>query len=351
MIQIQNNRKGGTLEEICKWYYNSIIAKLQEKIKDSSFDEDCKKLNTVRNDCKCFLTKNIDDIIKGKPERLIEINDKWIQEFCTTNKKLSLFDSYSAAIKKKAKTRTQEEQEVIKYIKSYLSVFDYEHLLTKTIKYALAAKLDIKVCPYCNRNYTFTISVKESEKSRALNMRPDFDHFFSKSKHPILALSFYNLIPSCSICNRTLKGDTEFTIDGNIHPYVEGFPSDVKFNYDPKSVNEALGIDDKCKISLDYNSSNDKVKNNDETFGLKAIYSQHGDIVAEIITKHYKTNGRYLESLATQFQGLSEPELYRIAFANYHDDEDFEKRPMAKLTKDIYEQLGFIVPLTINPNP
>lgn len=342
MIKIQNNRKGGTLEEICDWYYDSINAKLQEKIERASFDKDCKKLNTVSNDCTAFLTSNVEDIIKGNPDRLIEINNEWIKKFCTTNNKLFLFDSYSNAIKKKI--RTPNEQEVIDYIQSYLSVFDYNHLLTKAIKYALAIKLDIKVCPYCNRNYTFTISVRKSKNARALNMRPDFDHFFSKSKHPILALSFYNLIPSCSICNRTLKGDIEFTKEGNIHPYLEGFPSDVKFNYDPKSVNEALGIDDKCKITLDYDNSNDKVKNNDETFGLKAVYAQHGDIAAEIITKHYKTNGRYLESLAIQFRGLSEPELYRIAFANYCDESDFEKRPMAKLTKDIYDQLAFIRP-------
>jgi hypothetical protein len=60
-----------------------------------------------------------------------------------------------------------------------------------------------------------------------------------------------------SICN-TLKGDVEFSLDiqnGHFHPYLEGFPEEVKFNYDPKSVNDSLGIDDTCKIRLDYDEN------------------------------------------------------------------------------------------------
>ncbi len=72
------------------------------------------------------------------------------------------------------------------------------------------------------------------------------------------------------------------------------------------------------------------------------IYAEHGDIAVEIIAKFYKTNGRYLEVLATQFKDLNKEELYRIAFANYLNEEDFEKRPMAKLTKDIFDQLALI---------
>ncbi|MDI9878927.1 hypothetical protein [Flectobacillus longus] len=76
------------------------------------------------------------------------------------------------------------------------------------------------------------------------------------------------------------------------------------------------------------------------------IYAEHGDIAAEIIAKFYKTSGRYLEVLATQFNDLNKEELYRIAFANYLNKEDFEKRPMAKLTKDIYDQLASIYSVT-----
>jgi hypothetical protein len=54
------------------------------------------------------------------------------------------------------------------------------------------------------------------------------------------------------------------------------------------------------------------------------IYAEHGDIAAEIIAKFHKTNGRYLEVLATQFKDLDKEQLYRIAFANYLKEEDLK---------------------------
>lgn len=351
MIQIQENRRNGeTLTSICEWYWGEIREKLELKINSSTVDTKCIALQSILTNCKEFLENNLKELITGNPEDLLNIYNEWIQYYCTNQQQVSLIDVYTASTKKKLDDRSDEEREIISFIQSFLSIFDYDKLLTQKIKYELAQKLDVKVCPYCNRNYTLTVQKRKTKKSRSINTRPDFDHFFSKSKHPILALSFYNLIPSCSICNRTLKGDVEFSLDiqnGHVHPYLEGFPEEVKFNYDPKSVNESLGIDDACKIKLDYDENTfPKVKNNDDVFGLNVIYAEHGDIAAEIIAKFYKTNGRYLEVLATQFNDLNKEELYRIAFANYLNKEDFEKRPMAKLTKDIYDQLASIYSVT-----
>jgi hypothetical protein len=53
----------------------------------------------------------------------------------------------------------------------------------------------------------------------------------------------------------------------------------------------------------------------------------------EIIAKFYKTNGRYLEVLATQFKDLNKEQLYRIAFANYLNEEDFENVQWQNLQK------------------
>lgn len=53
--------------------------------------------------------------------------------------------------------------------------------------------------------YTKTVFDEEGEKIT----RPTFDHWFAKDDHPLLALSFYNLIPSCNICNSSVKGKKE----------------------------------------------------------------------------------------------------------------------------------------------
>ena len=90
--------------------------------------------------------------------------------------------------------------------------------------YDLAQKLKVNVCPYCNRNYTFTIKDKNSKSTR-----PDFDHFYDKGNNPILALSFYNLIPSCILCNSRLKSTAKFSINSHLHPYKDSFNNYAKF--------------------------------------------------------------------------------------------------------------------------
>ena len=58
--------------------------------------------------------------------------------------------------------------------------------------YKIANDLNVNTCPYCNRNYINTVI----DKGKKGIIRPTFDHFFPQVRHPFLALSFYNLIPS-----------------------------------------------------------------------------------------------------------------------------------------------------------
>ena len=66
---------------------------------------------------------------------------------------------------------------------------------SEPLAYWLQSQLSVKVCPYCNRMYTTTLYGKK-------RVRPDFDHFYPQSRYPYLAVSLFNLIPSCNVCNR-----------------------------------------------------------------------------------------------------------------------------------------------------
>ena len=68
--------------------------------------------------------------------------------------------------------------------------------------YWLQRQLDVKICPYCNRIYTTTLYGKK-------RIRPDFDHFYPQSRYPYFAVSLFNLIPSCSICNKAKSDNAE----------------------------------------------------------------------------------------------------------------------------------------------
>lgn len=204
--------------------------------------------------------------------------------------------------------------------------------------YHLAANLDVKVCPYCNRQYTFTVV-----NTRTNIARPAFDHFFDKKRHPLLGLSFFNLIPSCHLCNSTLKHTRQFFIDSHVHPYVGGFGEVAKFNYLAKDYDSAIGNADNLTIEMELDEVHvhaEKVGRNMEVFRLKEIYQGHRDIVRELVRKFHISNGEYLKSLQSTFPQIgTKEELYQLAFGNYFREDDFDKRVLAKLTKDIATRL------------
>jgi hypothetical protein len=89
-------------------------------------------------------------------------------------------------------------------------------------------KFDGATCPYCNENTMKIVSI-EKEKTTDVKMLFDIDHFYPKHLHPYLALSFYNHIPSCKICNQTFKGSKSFTLKTHIHPFHRCFDSLYRF--------------------------------------------------------------------------------------------------------------------------
>ncbi|PWK03930.1 hypothetical protein [Tumebacillus permanentifrigoris] len=85
--------------------------------------------------------------------------------------------------------------------------------------YWLTSSLQINVCPYCNRQYIHTVRM-EGKKT---GTRAELDHFYAKSIDPFLAVSFANMVPSCSICNSRMKRDRDFYAVPHQHPYQAGF--------------------------------------------------------------------------------------------------------------------------------
>ena len=212
-------------------------------------------------------------------------------------------------------------------------IFDYNNWLSndKYNAYDLAKKLDIPTCPYCNRMYTKTVMGKAGEKI----IRPEFDHWFSKNQYPLLALSFYNLIPSCHICNSNIKGKTEFKLDSHFHPYNPSSNLKATFSYNHKSYD-----DYKIKINTKDDFSRDSV----EAFQLENIYQAHEDEVKDLIKIRQAYSDKYIEILNDSLKGvnLSKEEVYRLAFGVHYEEDKFDRRPLSKLKKDILTELGII---------
>ena len=69
--------------------------------------------------------------------------------------------------------------------------------------------LEVRICPYCNHAF---IDYETAFQK---------DHFFAKSKYPLLTLSFFNLVLSCSYCNT--KKSTKEIHDIKLNPYHMNF--------------------------------------------------------------------------------------------------------------------------------
>ncbi len=186
--------------------------------------------------------------------------------------------------------------------------------------------IGLNTCPYCNRAYIY--SIKENGI-----IRPEIDHFYPKAFYPYLGLSFYNLIPSCSVCNgTTAKGNKDSFEDNLKNPY-EIKKDAFKFKLNIKSPS-------KIDITLDK-----KIDSNNRYFKLEEFYKYHDDIAYELYIKFKQENTKeYFDSLKKSLSGIGfdEDEIYRFLTGGYFNDEDLHKRPLSKLMKDISEELKLI---------
>ena len=197
-------------------------------------------------------------------------------------------------------------------------------------------ELNIRTCPYCNRQYTFTL--KPNKKGEP-HTSPEFDHFYPKSLYPTLAISFYNLVPSCHCCNHG-KGQKRL----HINPYEKGFQGDFCIvNKDGYRLNikEVLDIKDEKDIYVGYNGTLDE-REDVRILGLDQLYTMHSDYIQEIIDNVNDYNEASANGLIDSFQGIynTPQQIYDFVWGRHLELAEQELRPLSKFTKDILEQVG-----------
>ena len=214
--------------------------------------------------------------------------------------------------------------------------------------YMLTKQLNINCCPYCNAQYTFTITGIGNIKL----IRPQLDHFLPKSEHPFLALSFFNLIPCCSNCNSSLKGGATISHETHFSPYSKNKShSNTRFTYIPGDYNASVGLNKNIRVELLFNGNvknnrlKTRVKNTINLLSINDLYSLYSDTVQEIIQKRHYTSDKYIKVTQNTFKALklSKEDAYRLAFGNYYDERDFSRRPLSKLTKDLAIELNTLI--------
>lgn len=297
-------------------YFDEIKVELLKRIKDINSKRTIsieKKKYRVTNEIKRILNyleveNNLKRIIQNEPKDLVRLIKYVYKIFPKTHyKKESLNRIF------------------------YRIFVDYGY--DKIDKLKFIQNINLGSCPYCNRNYIFTVNKRGSVK-------PEIDHLYPKSIYPYLAVSYFNLIPSCPTCNGfgAKEGKDTFHVYPISNPY-EIKENDFKFSISPKDI-EFFSVEKEKYNFNDFKIELFGNKANLEIFKLEELYAQHKDIVLELLIKKAYYPKSYIEEL--KGFGFSEDEIYRYLFSNYNKEEDLHKRPLSKLIKDISEELDLI---------
>ncbi|MBD5266636.1 MAG: hypothetical protein HDS41_00380 [Bacteroides sp.] len=209
----------------------------------------------------------------------------------------------------------------------------------KTVNVAqwLSKRLKIRVCPYCNRTYTFTVEKEHTHSGRVVRIKPEMDHFFPKSnaKYQHLALSFYNLIPSCPICNH-VKGKEQI----DYHPYAGHLAKggEPYFEVQMNNPNDNGIFPDNPIVTIQNSNKNVDI------LALKELYLGHSDYVKELLDKIQAYNHSLYEPLINSFQMAGKTSEYvdKLIWGTSVDVTELDKRPLSKLTHDILRQFNVL---------
>lgn len=220
-----------------------------------------------------------------------------------------------------------------KNIKKLKLVYIHQDIMGKKLKGEeeninrfLINELGLTVCPYCNRNYI---------NNRGDKFSAQMDHFYSKDEYPWLAVSLYNLIPSCGACNRI-----KWTANFNIHPFIK---SDVEEN--EVAFSYQLTTSDEVKVTI---STTDKGKGDIDAIKLEEAYSVHSIDVKNMLSREVRYSNKYREELRKLLQidgdidtqlSLTDDEIDRMIYGDVIFDEDMTNVSLGKFRKDIYQEI------------
>ncbi|MBN1468201.1 MAG: hypothetical protein JXM74_02850 [Fusobacteriaceae bacterium] len=315
----------------------------------SNFLEQLGNYKNLEEKEKWFLS-SLFEVSEKMDESNIDLFTKEIKIFSVTK-----FDKVKLEfLKTEYQSLRDEAKEVIKNCFKYDKRFINDNI-EKWCRNLFLYLANIVVCPYCNRQYITKFNEQEKEKKRST---ADLDHFYPQAQYPYLALSLYNFIPSCHTCNSTMKNQDKIGIDTHIYPYTDSMEEDIKFTIETDSfMDNVFTKNQNLNIDIDVISTGvektKKIKNSLETFKLKEVYkNSHSKYVGDLIHNFQKYPKSYTKALGEIFleenkNSKEHQEKLQILNDNFQEiikkpytDKIEKGEPLAKLTKDIMEELG-----------
>ena len=282
-------------------YYNLIADTKMQKYKNITFEEYYNSY--VKHKLKGY---ELRDILCGDFEVLEDI----VSQLGTKYQKNNLIKEFFNYDKKKGKL-SKLQPKISNFFEGYV---------------------EVHTCYYCNID--FINKFKTSKNNTKNNFT--LDHFFDKAKYPYLALSLYNLVPSCYVCNSKVKHKDSI---GDISPTSKNFDFDTKVKFKTFITDKNLQIkntnDFDILLKEDFTTDYEQYIN---TLELDGRYQYHKYKVLELIEKRKAYPDSRIKELAMVAK-KTEEEVKQDIFGEYLSN-DLHKHPLSKLIKDITKELG-----------
>ena len=282
--------------------------------------------NNDRND-KSAITDYIDLLIADYPKVLTLEPIEWKQ----------YIDKYNEVLKREPNMLTTEvayRQTKKKALKGKL----YERII-ECLQYAKARvilggihqQMGLETCVYCNAIPT---------TSNNGEVFYQMDHYLPQSLYPFLGTCFYNLQPSCDVCNDHKKTqDCDFGLYVNSEQHKELSP----FRFVPK-IESLDGPYPKCEEILFRGKGANVTKESkahEEMFHINNLYAGYKDEVSALYTDAYKMNPTMI-AVNAECWGIPATKKDVLAYMSDHlslEEKDVHKKTLTKLKQDTIKQL------------
>lgn len=246
-------------------------------------------------------------------------------------------DKYNEVLKREPDMLTTE----VAYTKAKKKVLKgklYERIII-CLQYAKARvilgeihqQMGLKTCVYCNAIPT---------TSNNGEVFYQMDHYLPQSLYPFLGTCFYNLQPSCDVCNDHKKTqDCDFGLYVNSEQHKELSP----FRFVPK-IESLDGPYPRCE-EIQFRGKEANVTKesqaHEKMFHINNLYAGYKDEVSALYADAYKMNPTMVEVNA-ECWGIPATRKDVLAYMSDHlslEEKDVHKKTLTKLKQDTIKQL------------
>lgn len=210
-----------------------------------------------------------------------------------------------------------------------------QYILPKYIR-----RTGIKTCCYCNANYAITDSNGVAYY--------DIDHWKPRSVFPYLAISFFNLQPSCHNCNMHKSDDIQEEYMSLWEDNVAVSLDICRFKLGDEFIQEfwqSNKIEDfYVRIEPIGSENMPYVKGLREKLYVETIYQEFSDVIALTLWRKKIYNQAMKESIENSIGiSFSQDEMEHLIYGVDMRREDILKRPLNKLIQDVVDEVDELI--------